>query len=99
MRLGQQSRGAGLGTAGRVAGADIGPGGVAVLEVLRDEAGVTGREGFEIVGHGAILRQQPRVADFRRYGLTLSSPGPSAAPEAQRRTLRWCDQKERLYMT
>ena len=45
LRLVQQLRGVALRAAWLVAGADIGLGGVAVLEVLGDEAFVAGREG------------------------------------------------------
>ena len=64
--LGSRSslRGAGLGAARRVAGADIGLGGVAVLEVLRDEALVARREG---AGSRRSCRRGTRAAARLRF--------------------------------
>ena len=63
-RLAQQPGRAGLGAARREAGADVSLGGVAVLEVLSDEALMARREGLSIVGHAGEFR---RGAAYRRF--------------------------------
>src|SRR5690242_15961132 len=72
VRLRQQPRGAGLGTARRVAGADIGLGGVAVLEEFPDETDVAGRE--ELVGQGSVSGY--RLDRF----YSRAAPTPISAP-------------------